>query len=73
MATKTVDGIAVDVNPEGFFERPEQWTEAMAPALAEAAGVSFATAHPWCCPSAIASSPTQVASRSSCARDPTAS
>jgi dissimilatory sulfite reductase related protein len=47
MTTKTVDGIAVDVNPEGFFERPEQWTEGMAPTLAEAAGIHALTNRHW--------------------------
>jgi sulfur relay (sulfurtransferase) DsrC/TusE family protein len=30
MPTKTVAGTTVEVNDEGFFEDPSQWTEAMA-------------------------------------------
>ena len=36
---RTVAGVTVDVNDEGFFVHPEQWTEAMAPELARAEGI----------------------------------
>ena len=35
MPTATLDGVAVTVNDEGFFEDPDEWTEAMAVELAE--------------------------------------
>lgn len=35
MATKTLAGTEVEVNDEGFFVDPNQWTEAMATELAE--------------------------------------
>ena len=47
MTTRTVDGIAVDVNDEGFFEHPEQWTEGMAPTLAKEAGIDTLTDRHW--------------------------
>ena len=47
MTTRTVDGIAVDVNDEGFFEHPEQWTEAMAPTLAKEVGIDTLTDRHW--------------------------
>ena len=36
MPTITVAGSEVDVNDEGFFTDPSQWTEEMAPELAAA-------------------------------------
>ena len=39
MTTRTLAGIDVDVNDEGFFVDAEQWTEDMAPILAEEVGV----------------------------------
>jgi len=47
MTTKTLDGVAVDVNDEGFFEHPEQWTEAMAPVLAKEQGIDTLTDRHW--------------------------
>ena len=47
MTTTTLDGVAVDRNTEGFFERPEQWTEAMAPALAAESGIDALTDRHW--------------------------
>jgi tRNA 2-thiouridine synthesizing protein E len=47
MATKTVAGVAVDVNDDGFFTNPEQWTEAMAPELAMADGIESLTDQHW--------------------------
>jgi dissimilatory sulfite reductase related protein len=39
MPTATYAGQQVTVNDEGFFEHPEEWTEAMAPEIASAVGV----------------------------------
>ena len=47
MPTKVVAGVTVDVNDEGFFTDPEQWTEAMAPELAAAEGISELTEDHW--------------------------
>ena len=47
MATKTVAGVAVDVNDDGFFTNPEQWTEAMASELAMADGIESLTDQHW--------------------------
>ncbi len=47
MATTTVAGVAVDVNDEGFFTDPNQWTEAMAPELAAAEGIENLTDQHW--------------------------
>jgi tRNA 2-thiouridine synthesizing protein E len=45
--TTTVAGHAVDVDGEGFFVDPEQWTEDMAPELARAAGIEELTDRHW--------------------------
>jgi tRNA 2-thiouridine synthesizing protein E len=47
MPTKTVAGITVDVNDEGFFTKPEQWLESMAPELARAEGMAELTEDHW--------------------------
>jgi dissimilatory sulfite reductase related protein len=47
MTTRTVDGVTVDVNDEGFFEHPEQWSEAMAPTLAKEVGIDTLTDRHW--------------------------
>ena len=47
MNTKVVDGLVVEVNDEGFFDRPEQWTEAMAPILAKEEGIDALTEKHW--------------------------
>ena len=47
MTTTMVSGHAVDVNDEGFFEHPEQWTEDMAPELAKAEGIDELTDRHW--------------------------
>jgi tRNA 2-thiouridine synthesizing protein E len=39
MLTKTLAGKTVEVNDEGFFVEADQWTEDMAPELAEEYGV----------------------------------
>ena len=35
MPTREIAGTTVDVNEEGYFTNPDQWTEAMAPVLAQ--------------------------------------
>ena len=47
MPSKTVDGLVVDVNDEGFFEKPEQWTDNMAPILAKEEGIDTLTEKHW--------------------------
>ena len=39
MSTATIAGVDVDVNDEGFFEQPEQWTEAKAVEIARGDGI----------------------------------
>jgi tRNA 2-thiouridine synthesizing protein E len=43
MATATYAGKIVDVNDEGFFTDPNQWTEDMAPQIAVAEGIKELT------------------------------
>ena len=47
MATKTYAGVQVEVNDEGFFIDPEQWTEAMAPEIAREVGIETMTEDHW--------------------------
>jgi tRNA 2-thiouridine synthesizing protein E len=47
MPTATLDGVAVALNDEGFFEDPTQWTEAMAPELARAEGIDELSERHW--------------------------
>jgi tRNA 2-thiouridine synthesizing protein E len=47
MTTKTVAGHTVDINDEGFFTDPAQWTEDMAPALAREVGIDSLTDRHW--------------------------
>jgi len=47
MPTRTVAGVSVDVNDEGFFTNADQWTEAMAPELAAAEGIETLTEDHW--------------------------
>ena len=47
MPTKTVSGVDVDVNEDGFFTDPDQWTEAMAPELAKDEGIDPLTDQHW--------------------------
>ncbi len=47
MPTKTLAGTTVEVNDEGFLVDPEQWTEAMAPELAQEEGIAPLTDQHW--------------------------
>jgi len=47
MSTITIVSIDVDVNDEGFFVHPEQWTEDMAPELARHEGIEELTDAHW--------------------------
>jgi dissimilatory sulfite reductase related protein len=47
MPTATLGGVDVAVNDEGFFEDPDQWTEAMAVELARADGIDELTDAHW--------------------------
>jgi TusE/DsrC/DsvC family sulfur relay protein len=45
MPTTTLAATEVELDEEGFFLHPEQWTEAMAPELAAKEGVELTDAH----------------------------
>jgi TusE/DsrC/DsvC family sulfur relay protein len=47
MATATLDGVTVELNDEGFFEDPNQWTEPMAVELAKENGIDELTDKHW--------------------------
>jgi len=47
MPAATIQGVPVELNEEGFFEHPDQWTEDMAPELARAAGIDELTDDHW--------------------------
>jgi tRNA 2-thiouridine synthesizing protein E len=47
MPTQTIAGNTVDRNDEGFFTDPNQWTEEMAPELANAEGIDELTENHW--------------------------
>jgi TusE/DsrC/DsvC family sulfur relay protein len=47
MTTTTLDGVTVDLNDEGFFEDPNQWTEPMAVELAKENGIDELTDKHW--------------------------
>ena len=47
MPTATYAGTTVAVNDEGFFEDPNQWTEAMAPEIAKEQGIVELTEPHW--------------------------
>ena len=47
MATETIASTNVELNDEGFFVDPAQWSEAMAPELAEREGIIPLTERHW--------------------------
>ena len=47
MATLTLTSAPVEVNEEGFFLHPEQWSEEMVPELARQAGIETLTGKHW--------------------------
>jgi tRNA 2-thiouridine synthesizing protein E len=47
MATTTLATVDVELNEEGFFVHPEQWTEDMAPELARREGIVELTERHW--------------------------
>jgi dissimilatory sulfite reductase related protein len=47
MTSATIAGTAVELNAEGFFERPEQWTREMAEELARRDGIWALTPRHW--------------------------
>ena len=47
MPTETIAGAEVQVNDEGFFTDPDQWTRDMAPELAAAEGIDELTDRHW--------------------------
>lgn len=47
MSTMTIDATEVELNDEGFFVDPDQWTEAMVPELARREGIDELTDAHW--------------------------
>ena len=47
MTTTTRAGHTVELNDEGFFVDPDQWTEDMAPEIAKAEGIDALTDKHW--------------------------
>ena len=47
MTSTTIAGHAVEVNAEGFFDDPEQWSEDMVPELARAEGIDQVSDRHW--------------------------
>jgi TusE/DsrC/DsvC family sulfur relay protein len=47
MATREIQGTTVDVNEEGYFTNPDQWTEAMASVLAQEEDIAELTDGHW--------------------------
>ena len=47
MPSVTILGAPVEVDPEGFFQKPEQWTEALAPEVARQNGIPALTDRHW--------------------------
>jgi tRNA 2-thiouridine synthesizing protein E len=47
MSNTTIADTAIELNEEGFFVRPDQWTEAMAPELARRDGIDQLTDAHW--------------------------
>ena len=47
MPTRTLAGATVDVNEEGFFTEPDEWTKDMAVELAKEAGIDELSENHW--------------------------
>ncbi len=47
MTAATIAGVEVDVNEEGFFEHPDQWTEEIAVELAKRESIEPLTDRHW--------------------------
>ena len=47
MTTTTLLGSTVELDAEGFFQHPEQWTEDMADTIAEQSGIDQLTDRHW--------------------------
>jgi TusE/DsrC/DsvC family sulfur relay protein len=47
MTNLTIAATDVELNDEGFFTRPEQWTEEMAPELAKREGIDTLSDQHW--------------------------
>jgi len=45
MATKTYAGVSVDVNDEGYFNDPSQWTKEIAAEIAKEEGLELTDQH----------------------------
>lgn len=45
MANKTYNGITVEVNEEGYFINPQQWSREMAPEIAKEEGIELTDKH----------------------------
>jgi len=45
MAEKVIAGVTVNVNPEGYFEDPTQWTRDMAKEMAAEYGIQLTDKH----------------------------